>query len=124
MEFKGLVFDIMKEISESLNFTYTVEVKVVASKKENESEYSGFDEVVGEDSLTSTIPDFILEMIRTKTAAISACCFTVTDKVKEKINFTMPISTQSYTFLVARPRELSRALLFMSPFSQMVRFFF
>lgn len=123
MEFKGLVFDILKEISENLNFSYTVEVRTVTSRKRNESEHSGFIEVVGEDSLTSTIPSFILEVVRSKTVAISACGFTVTDKAKEKINFTMPISTQSYTFLVARPRELSRALLFMSPFSQMVRTF-
>lgn len=55
-------------------------------------------------------------MVHNKSVAMGACAFTVTEQNKKIINFTNPISIQSYTFLVARPRELSRALLFISPF--------
>ncbi|KAH9631676.1 hypothetical protein HF086_014677, partial [Spodoptera exigua] len=33
------------------------------------------------------------------------------------VNYTIPVSIQSYAFLIARPRELSRALLFLLPFT-------
>lgn len=71
--------------------------------------------------VTNKIPESVIDMIRTKTVAFAACAFTVTEQEKMYINFTEPVSTQSYTFLVARPRELSRALLFMSPFTKDVR---
>lgn len=62
-------------------------------------------------------------MVTSKTVAIAACGFTITEKEKLYINFTAPISTQTYTFIAARPKELSRALLFMSPFTKDVNTF-
>lgn len=109
LETSGLVFDIIHELSKSLNFTYKIFVNNVTVNY-NET----YDNPA---TLTSRIPDSLINMIRSKEIAISACVFTVTTKGKEVINFTMPISTQIYTFLVSRPRELSRALLFMSPFT-------
>lgn len=41
----------------------------------------------------------------------------MTEKRKALINFTMPISIQTTTFLTARPGEVSRALIFMAPFT-------
>lgn len=70
--------------------------------------------------VTNKIPESMIDMIRTKSVAIAACAFTVSEQEKLYINFTEPVSTQTYTFLVARPRELSRALLFMSPFNKEV----
>lgn len=52
---------------------------------------------------------------------MGACAFTVTEQNKKIINFTDAISIQPYTLLAARPRELSRALLFISPFGGDVR---
>jgi hypothetical protein len=43
--------------------------------------------------------------------------FAVTEKRKALINFTMPISIQTTTLLTARPGEVSRALIFMAPFT-------
>lgn len=117
IEMKGLVFDIIHELSRSLNFTYTV---LISERKSNTSVYSEDDMA---ESLTSSIPEAVTNMVQRKMIAISACAFTITPKAKEIINFTMPISTQTYTFLVARPKELSRALLFMSPFSGYVSLF-
>ena len=51
---------------------------------------------------------------------MGAGAFTVTAERKQLINFTRPISVQPYQFLVVKPRELSRALLFTSPFTATV----
>ncbi|XP_018576793.1 ionotropic receptor 93a isoform X2 [Anoplophora glabripennis] len=113
-EYTGLVFDIIKELSNNLNFTFTVEV-VNKTVIKNSS--------VGNNSLeitniaTNSIPTEFIDMIRNKSVAFGACAFTVTEDNKHLINFTSPISIQTYTFLVARPKELSRALLFISPFT-------
>lgn len=121
-EYSGLVFDIIKELSRILNFTYTVSVVKVgqgANKLQFSRNTSRAD--ISEDIttlVTNTIPESIIDMVTTKTVAMAACGFTVTEKEKLYINFTVPVSTQSYTFLAARPRELSRALLFMSPFTK------
>ncbi|XP_015840718.1 ionotropic receptor 93a isoform X1 [Tribolium castaneum] len=110
-EYAGVIFELIKELSKNLNFTYTVELAKIgqefsANLTKNEAQV-----------VTNFIPDSILDMIRNKSVAFGACAFTVTEESKRLINFTSPISTQTYTFLVSRPRELSRALLFMSPFT-------
>jgi hypothetical protein len=59
-----------------------------------------------------------LEIFRfTWQAFLAAGAFTVTPKRKTLIKFTMPISIQTSTLLTARPGEVSRALIFMAPFS-------
>lgn len=42
---------------------------------------------------------------------------TITESKENTINFTDPISIETYVFLVSRPKELSRALLFVLPFT-------
>lgn len=123
IEFSGLVFDIVKELARNLNFTFTIQViKNVQGAnwkiKGNTSEKSNFGVT---NVVTNKIPESVIDLIRTKTVALAICAFTVTEQEKMFINFTEPVSTQSYTFLVARPKELSRALLFMSPFNKDVR---
>lgn len=48
---------------------------------------------------------------------LAAGAFTVTEKRKALVNFTVPISIQTTTLLSARPGEMSRALIFMAPFT-------
>ncbi|XP_017778842.1 PREDICTED: glutamate receptor ionotropic, delta-2 [Nicrophorus vespilloides] len=115
IEHGGIVFDIIKELSNSLNFTYTIEVINFDNAKNASSKLNSLEMT---DLVTNHIPDKILYMVRNRQVAFGAAAFTVTDASKNLINFTMQISTQSYTFLVARPKELSRALLFMSPFKK------
>nr|WPO56517.1 ionotropic receptor [Leucinodes orbonalis] len=50
-------------------------------------------------------------------AAIAAAAFTVLSDPPPGINYTLAVSTQPYCFMIARPRELSRALLFLLPFT-------
>lgn len=119
IEYNGLVFDILREISRKLNFTfvvttlndpeYTLKINNTVREKIEIAEIS-----------TNKIPDSIIGMINSKSAAIGACAFTVNNKGKDYVNYTSPINTQIYTFIVARPKVLSRALLFMSPFTKNV----
>ncbi|GBP34788.1 hypothetical protein EVAR_21852_1 [Eumeta japonica] len=54
-------------------------------------------------------------------AAIAAASFTILANPSPGINYTVPVNTQPYAFMVARPRELSRAMLFMLPFATDVK---
>nr|XP_012227959.1 PREDICTED: uncharacterized protein LOC105675403 isoform X2 [Linepithema humile] len=115
-EYGGLVFDVIRYLGKKLNFTYTVHsprsnrtVKFIR----NESDI----EVV----LTSTtrkIPPEIVDMVAEKKVLLAACAYTVNDRGRGKINFTLPIFMQTYSFLTAKPGQLSRALLFTAPFTK------
>ncbi|XP_074038952.1 ionotropic receptor 93a isoform X3 [Leptinotarsa decemlineata] len=115
-EYKGLVFDIIRELAKNLNFTFKLEVVNKSVFLENTTIKSSSHNIIG-NSLTNRIPVYILNMTKNKVVFLGACAVTITEDLKYVINFTRPISTQTHTFLVARPRELSRALLFISPFT-------
>lgn len=72
-------------------------------------------------SNTRQIPPEVIELVREKKVLLAACAYTVNEYGKGAINFTVPIYVQTYSFLTARPRQLSRALLFASPFTKEVR---
>ncbi|KAH1009939.1 hypothetical protein HUJ05_004315 [Dendroctonus ponderosae] len=123
VEYGGIVFNIIKELSKNLNFTFNVatvkpqsllNASTLQSPKGDTDSSANFN---GNSYITTyRVPHSILEMVHNKSAALGACAFTVTEENQRVINFTDPISIQAYTFLAARPRELSRALLFISPF--------
>lgn len=46
-----------------------------------------------------------------------AIAITVSENYDKYMNFTYPISVQSYNMLVPRPKELSRLYLFIAPFT-------
>lgn len=72
-------------------------------------------------SAAERIPDAVTELIRAKHVFLAACAYTVENHSKDQtINFTQPITTQTYGLLVAKPKPLSRALLFTSPYSNEV----
>jgi hypothetical protein len=62
-----------------------------------------------------TLIPFLISHVRQ--VFLAAGAFTVTPNRKALVNFTMPISIQTTTFLTARPGEVSRALIFMAPFT-------
>ncbi|XP_077271963.1 LOW QUALITY PROTEIN: ionotropic receptor 93a [Temnothorax americanus] len=114
-EYGGLVFDVMKYLGRKLNFTFTV--LSPASNRTIKSTRNETTDVV----LTSTtreIPQEIIDMIVDKRVLLAACAHTVNDQGKGKINFTLPIFIQTYSFLTAKPGQLSRALLFTAPFTK------
>lgn len=114
IEYGGLIFDIMKQLSTTLNFTMKIEIikRWNADLNFTQTTYNDTGSV-----LTNEIPDTLLELVKNRSVAFAACAVSITSNLKHHINYTIPISTQSYNLLVARPRELSRALLFISPFT-------
>ncbi|XP_015173343.1 PREDICTED: uncharacterized protein LOC107064804 [Polistes dominula] len=122
MIYGGLVFDVLQYLSKKLNFTYTVTVP----KMSNNTKARGSTKTlkVGErphgtlTSATRKLPEEVLEMVRTRKVFLAACAYTVNDLEKNAINFTTPIFVQTYSFLTSRPTQLSRALLFTSPFTK------
>lgn len=46
-----------------------------------------------------------------------ATALTVHETYEKVMNFTFPISVQSYSMMILRPKELSRLYLFIAPFT-------
>lgn len=126
IEYGGLTFDIIDELSRSLNFSFTVRLSkddplfYGNAEYDNSSSHTSRQNMEMSDKLLNVIPESIIKLVTSKTVAMAACGFTITEDKKAFVNFTDPISVQTYTFIVARPRELSRVLLFMSPFTYSV----
>ncbi|CAG9864021.1 unnamed protein product [Phyllotreta striolata] len=114
IESSGLILDIVKELSRNLNFTFRLETLNKTSFNSGTSNSTSFDV---DSDFTNQVPKALIDMIKNKTVALGACAVTVTEDLEKVVNFTVPITVLSYTFLVARPKELSRALLFISPFT-------
>lgn len=51
---------------------------------------------------------------------LGAAAFTVTPERAQYVNFTEVLEREAYAFMVNRPAELSRVLLFAEPFSNEV----
>lgn len=71
-------------------------------------------------SNTRKVPREVIDFVREKRVLFAACAYTVNEFDKGSINFTVPIFVQTYSFLTSKPRQLSRALLFASPFTKEV----
>lgn len=48
---------------------------------------------------------------------MAAAGFTVTADRMSAVNFSMSLDAQPYTFMFARPKQLSRAYLFIQPYT-------
>ncbi|XP_075222423.1 ionotropic receptor 93a isoform X2 [Lycorma delicatula] len=123
VDYKGLVFEIIKLLATKLNFTYDVIVPTNTSLSgfTNSTKYMehSLETLEGEqdESALSGVWNKVIDVVKNKKVFLGACAFTVTDARKAIVNFTSPISIEPYVFLSSRPKELSRALLFMSPFT-------
>lgn len=71
--------------------------------------------------LTTEIPSEVLNLLTENRIILGAVASTVNERYKRLINFSVPISIQPYSFLVAKPREISRIYLFTAPFTHGVR---
>ncbi|XP_058458924.1 ionotropic receptor 93a [Malaya genurostris] len=114
----GVVLDVLKELSRKLNFTYTITIA------QTNLEYIGnmtddgnstFNKDVH--TVTTDVPAEILKQLMDNKILLAAVGATVSEKQKKYITFSKPISIQTYSFIVSRPRELSRVFLFLSPFT-------
>ncbi|XP_026674967.1 ionotropic receptor 93a [Ceratina calcarata] len=122
--YDGLIFDVLNHLGKKLNFTYTVIAPDVTtsqtSKSLNSSRFAKLGEKVEQMTMsdTRTLPQEVIDLVREKNVLLAACAYTVNDHGKSAINFTVPIFVQTYSFLSAKPKQLSRALLFASPFNK------
>ena len=111
MKSYGSVFSMLDEIAPLLNFTY----KVIAPKPGDRTfgiahgGSRGFNGVVG--------------MIERGEAQLAASILVINGERSRAVNFTRPIAYESYTVMFRRPVEMSRALLFIDPFTPLVRRF-
>ncbi|CAK9824580.1 Ionotropic receptor 93a [Anthophora retusa] len=120
--YEGLVFDVVKYLGKKLNFTYMVIAPEVSRtpRSWNTSRFAKLGEKIEDMTMsnTKTIPREVINLVLEKKVLLAACAYTVNEYRKGTINFTVPIFVQTYSFLTSRPRQLSRALLFASPFTK------
>ncbi|XP_026744467.1 ionotropic receptor 93a [Trichoplusia ni] len=109
VKYSGLIFDIITQLAKNKNFTIKVILPSVLKKELTNDTLS--------DAMLSMDAKLAISAIVKGQGAIAAAAFTVLADHTQGINYTMPVSIQSYSFMIARPRELSRALLFLLPFT-------
>ncbi|XP_069170054.1 ionotropic receptor 93a isoform X2 [Procambarus clarkii] len=100
--YEGLIFEVLNQLASKLNFSYVVRVPAdnqwgVADKNGN---WNG-----------------MVKLIQNGEVVLGAAAFTVSEKRMQAVNFTTTIDRQPYAFMISRPKELSRVLLFMEPFA-------
>ncbi|CAH1636349.1 unnamed protein product [Spodoptera littoralis] len=109
VKYGGLIFDIINQLAINKNFTIKVILASVLKKELSNDTTT--------DMMHSMEAKLTISAIAKGQGALAAASFTVLADPVPGINYTIPVSIQSYAFLIARPRELSRALLFLLPFT-------
>ncbi|KAG4075738.1 hypothetical protein HA402_003564 [Bradysia odoriphaga] len=114
---KGVVMQILNELAEKLNFTSNLvppevfQLMTTKNVRSNEPCLSNCE-------LYNKLSTSLRQNYQIILGAIAA---TVDENNTHIVNYTRPISIQSYSFLVSRPKELSRLYLFTAPFTVDVR---
>ena len=67
--------------------------------------------------LTTDIPTEVVNLLYDNRIILGAVASTVNERYKKLINFSIPISIQPYSFIVAKPKEISRIYLFTAPYT-------
>ncbi|KAL0880381.1 hypothetical protein ABMA27_002819 [Loxostege sticticalis] len=109
VSYTGLIFDIVNQLAKNKNFT--VKVILPSHVKHLVANDTSADMSHSQDAMLT------LSAVAKGQVAIAAVAFTVLSDPPPGINYTVAVSTQTYCFMIARPRELSRALLFLLPFT-------
>jgi len=101
----GLIFELLDQISWKLNFTYEVEEPRDGKwgVKDSSGNWNG-----------------LIRQVVDGDVMLAAAAFTVSRERLEAVNFSMSLDVQPYTFMYRRPKETSRALLFLDPFTGLV----
>ncbi|XP_059057543.1 ionotropic receptor 93a [Achroia grisella] len=105
---KGLMFDIVDQLAKNKNFTIKL---ILPNNMKMDFSNESMTEITSESSQQALL------VVAKRQAALAAASFTILSDRNPGINYTIPVSTQPYAFLIARPRELSRAMLFLLPFT-------
>jgi len=104
VEYSGLIFTMLDEISYKLNFTYVVKEPAdgLWGLKQN-GQWNG-----------------LIKQVMDGEVMLAAAAFAVSHERQQVVNFSMPLDLQPYTFMYRRPTTLSRAVLFVDPFTPFV----
>nr|XP_012146787.1 PREDICTED: probable glutamate receptor isoform X8 [Megachile rotundata] len=100
-------------------FSHVILPEVNSTKPWSSSRFSKLGDKINEMTMSNTrrVPKEVIKLVREKKVLLAACAYTV-QEYEDTINFTVPVFVQTYSFLTTRPRQLSRALLFASPFTK------
>ncbi|VVD02994.1 unnamed protein product [Leptidea sinapis] len=109
VSYSGLLFDIVGQLAKSKNFTIRI-ILPGHIREESSNETST-------DMMHSTSAKLTLSAVAKGRAALAVAGFTILSDPPPGINYTVAVSIQPYAFMIARPRELSRAILFLLPFT-------
>ncbi|XP_023313506.1 ionotropic receptor 93a [Trichogramma pretiosum] len=122
LQYSGLIFDILNHLSLKLNFTYTMQllpgfspVAAAAVAKETAASFMT-DNLDVPTSHATQVPPQLMELVRKRKVFLGAMAITVGDNLPG-VNFTATVSTQTYGLMQAKPEILSRALLFVAPYT-------
>lgn len=67
--------------------------------------------------LTTDIPSEVLSLLTEDQIILGAVASTINERYKRMINFSVPISIQPYSFIISKPKAISRIYLFTAPFT-------
>ncbi|XP_050438335.1 ionotropic receptor 93a isoform X2 [Adelges cooleyi] len=118
--YSGLVFDVMNQLANTLNFTYNV---IIVPNNQANSNHTRTvftrNSILGEQDavIPNELWDKTIQLIRSNKIFIAAAAFSVKEVNQMLINYTTHLSIEPHQILVTRPKELSRALLFTAPFT-------
>jgi len=102
--YTGLIFTLLDEIAKKLNFTYVVkEPRDGLWGLKKNGQWNG-----------------LIKQVMDKEVVLAAAAFSISHERQEVVNFSMPLDLQPYTFMYRRPAALSRAVLFIDPFTPLV----
>ena len=62
----------------------------------------------------------MIRQVKDKEVMLAAAAFAISYERMEAVNFTSAIDLQPYAFMYRRPKEVSRAVLFVDPFTPTV----
>ena len=104
VKYSGLIFALLDMIGTRLNFTYIVKEPADGLWGTNEDgEWNG-----------------MVKQLIDSEVLIAAASFAVSQERQQVVNFTSSIDLQPYSFLYIRPKEISRAGIFIKPFTPFV----
>ena len=104
VKYSGLIFALLDMIGTRLNFTYIVKEPADGLWGTNEDgEWNG-----------------MVKQLIDREVLIAAASFAVSQERQQVVNFTSSIDLQPYSFLYRRPKEISRAGIFIKPFTPFV----
>ncbi|KAG5667976.1 hypothetical protein PVAND_015934 [Polypedilum vanderplanki] len=116
-EAHGVVIDILNEISKKLNFTFVLHTTSTSTDLNTTDETTNLTMTKEIRLLTTDLPTEVASMLNENKILLAAVASTVNDRYKNFLNFSIPISIQPYSFIVAKPKELSRIYLFTAPYT-------